>query len=200
MRKLTHTLMITSTLAGFAYVANADEDQDTNQQDPAYQQDPTNPQAPATKPGAKSQHEMKGEQAMKGERELQRVFFAFDSATPTDDLLMVANNLQCTPNDTVILDGFADPTGSAKYNAKLSFRRAKQVRDQLVSFGIDDNRILIGVFGEQGPQQPTHQQDRRVEIRTSSEPVASLKARRHGQAIAVLSGQELQEVQEVARP
>jgi outer membrane protein OmpA-like peptidoglycan-associated protein len=131
----------------------------------------------------------------KGERALQQVYFDFNSATTNEDLLMVANHLECTPNDTIILDAFTDPVGSDDYNADLAMRRAKAVRDQLVELGIDQDRIMIGVFGERGERRDSHARDRRVEIRTSDEPVATLREKRQGTAVAVVApGEKLEEV------
>lgn len=139
-----------------------------------------------------------GAEGEKGEHAFQRVYFDFDSATVKDDLLMVANQLECTPNQTIILDAYADPVGSNDYNARLAMRRAEAVRDHLVELGIDNDRIMLGIFGEQGTRRPTHDQDRRVEIRTSDEPVATLRAKRENTAVAVVEPGE--DVEEVALP
>jgi outer membrane protein OmpA-like peptidoglycan-associated protein len=185
MRKLSHTFVIMSTLVGFAYVASADDKNDVDLDVDADLDVDTDLDVDVDK-GLDSEHKM------------QRVFFEFDSDKPTDDLLTVANNLQCNPKETIILDAYADPTGPAKYNADLSMRRAQKVREALVSMGIDNSRIMVAAFGEQGDRAPTDQQNRRVEIRTSEEPVATLQARRAGEAIAVVAPGEQPE--QIARP
>lgn len=137
----------------------------------------------------------KGAKHEKGERAMQRVYFDFDSATPKQDLLMVANQLACNPGETVILDAYTDPVGTEDYNADLALRRARAVRDELVELGIAENRIMLGIFGEQGMPRDRHDLDRRVEIRTSDEPVATLEQRRQATAIAVVGpGESLEEV------
>jgi OOP family OmpA-OmpF porin len=115
---------------------------------------------------------------------------------------MVANMLECTPNETIILDGYADPVGNAAYNADLSKRRAVAVRDQLVEFGISQDRILLGAFGEHGATgQGPNQADRRVEVRSSSQPVAELIEARKGNAVAIVSPDgSVQGQQQTARP
>jgi outer membrane protein OmpA-like peptidoglycan-associated protein len=131
------------------------------------------------------------------ERALQQVFFDTDSATPKGDLLMVANWLECTPKETIVLDAYADPRGTDEYNANLARRRAEAVRDRLVSYGIDKDRILLGVFGENG-EHPTYAHARRVEVRSTPEDVAKIVEKRKQEAVAIVrpSG----EVEQIARP
>jgi outer membrane protein OmpA-like peptidoglycan-associated protein len=123
-----------------------------------------------------------------GERALSNVYFGFDSAMPMGDLLMVANRLQCHPKETIVLDAYADPVGSNDYNAQLAKKRGEAVRDQFVEYGIDRDRIVIGVFGEHGAKgEGPNARDRRVEVRTSAEPVATITERRQGNAVSVVT-------------
>jgi outer membrane protein OmpA-like peptidoglycan-associated protein len=131
------------------------------------------------------------------ERALQMVFFDFDSATPEDDLLMVANWLECTPNETIVLDAYADPRGTDEYNASLARRRAEAVRDRLVSYGINKDRILLGVFGENG-EHANHAHARRVEVRSTPEEVATIVDKRKQEAVAIV--RPTGEVEQIARP
>jgi outer membrane protein OmpA-like peptidoglycan-associated protein len=131
------------------------------------------------------------------ERALQQVYFDFNSATPEDDLLMVANWLECTPNETIVLDAYTDPTGSDEYNADLARRRAEAVRDRLVSYGINKDRILLGVFGENG-EHANNAHARRVEVRSTPEAVASIVEKRKPQAVAIVHATG--EVQQIATP
>lgn len=131
------------------------------------------------------QHQQQGQ--TQDERALQNVYFGFDSDTPIGDLLMVANLLECNPDHTIVLDGYADSVGSEAYNADLSQRRAEAVRDQLVEYGIDRDRILLGVFGEAGKEMDSNALERRVEIRTSGQPVAALIESRRANAVAIVS-------------
>jgi outer membrane protein OmpA-like peptidoglycan-associated protein len=135
-----------------------------------------------------------GKQGKQGERALSQVFFDFDSDKVDHDLLMVANELECTPNDTIILDAYTDPVGPDAYNVDLALRRAEAVKGKLVGFGIDEDRIMLGIFGEQGAQRDTHEEDRRVEIRTSNESTAALQDRRSSAVATVAPGESTEQV------
>lgn len=138
------------------------------------------------------------DESEKGERAMARVYFDFDSTTPKEDVLTVANYLECTPNETVILDAYADPVGSDSYNADLAMRRAQAVRDDLVELGIDRDRILLGIFGERGEHGDDPALARRVEVRTSDEPIAQIRAKREVSAVAVVAPGE--NVEQIALP
>jgi outer membrane protein OmpA-like peptidoglycan-associated protein len=171
MIRKTQTLAIALTLAGLATVASADTD--------------------------KGSSENRGSE--KGERKLQQVFFDFDSATLDNDLRVVADQLKkCAPSETIILDAFADPVGPQEYNADLALRRAQAVRARLIQEGISGDRIMLVSFGEKGARCPSHAMDRRVEIRTSDEPIATITQKR--QAVAAAMVLEPGQVEQVARP
>ena len=53
----------------------------------------------------------------------------------------------------VVLDGHADRAGRARGSVKLSLRRARIVRDQLVGLGVDPDQIVITAFGEEGTRK-----------------------------------------------
>ena len=72
---------------------------------------------------------------------------------------MIAAWLEENPDGLVVLDGHADPTGAKRGNLKLSFARAKAVREALVTVGVDPDHIVIAAFGEGGPAST---RDRRV--------------------------------------
>ncbi|HEY5948633.1 MAG TPA: OmpA family protein [Kofleriaceae bacterium] len=50
----------------------------------------------------------------------------------------------------VIVDGHADARGPAAGNVRLSLRRARLVRDQLIAIGVDPSQIIISAFGSEG--------------------------------------------------
>lgn len=81
--------------------------------------------------------------------------FGFDSATlsmPQPKLDDIAAALQAAPDITdVNITGYADRLGSAKYNEKLSLRRANAVRDYLIAKGIDGKRLKAYGKGESNP-------------------------------------------------
>ena len=56
-------------------------------------------------------------------------------------------------NAKVVLKGYADKrTGTADYNKKLSERRANAVKEALVAYGIDADRIEVEAIGDE--EQP----------------------------------------------
>jgi len=75
------------------------------------------------------------------------------------------------PSGIVLLDGYADPRGSDVTNVRLSARRAEAVRDLLVSLGVDEQRIVLGIFGEDGARRASYVQDRRVTASVTLDPL-----------------------------
>ena len=68
----------------------------------------------------------------------------------------------------VVLDGHADRAEQARGNIRLSLRRARLVRDQLIGLGVDPNQIVVTAFGPEGPR---HSRVRIWGTRTSIEQV-----------------------------
>jgi peptidoglycan-associated lipoprotein len=52
------------------------------------------------------------------------------------------------PGSKVTVEGFADPAGSARYNVKLSERRAAAVRAYLIAQGVPSNDVATVGYGE----------------------------------------------------
>lgn len=103
------------------------------------------------------------------------VFFAFDSArldeTTSTTLAPMVEFAKAHPGVKIVLDGHTDPVGTAVYNVKLSLRRAEVVRDRLARAGVNENQIVLGVYGKNGLRRTTHALDRRVTIWTTEEPI-----------------------------
>jgi outer membrane protein OmpA-like peptidoglycan-associated protein len=78
------------------------------------------------------------------------------------------------PCGTVILDAHADPRGDEPHNLRLSAERATAVRDLLVSLGVNQDRIVIGLYGAQGPRRETLAADRRVTASVSTQPLYAI--------------------------
>ena len=53
----------------------------------------------------------------------------------------------------IVIDGHADASGPAAGNVRLSMRRARLVRDQLIAIGVDPSQIIISAFGSEGRRQ-----------------------------------------------
>ena len=73
----------------------------------------------------------------------------------------------------VLVEGHSDQTGGEKWNLRLSWLRAKAVRDVLVRAGLEQDRIVIRAFGAYAPKvdEPLlGQPQRRVEIRVPGCP------------------------------
>jgi uncharacterized protein YjbI with pentapeptide repeats len=69
--------------------------------------------------------------------------------------------------DAILIEGYADATGSSRYNQQLSLRRAEIVRDYLIDHGVDRSWISVFGFGESCPWlpfSPEHDENRRVRI------------------------------------
>lgn len=77
--------------------------------------------------------------------------------------------MQEYPNYRVRVEGYTDSTGEAAYNQELSLSRAQAVENELLSEGIDPDRIETKGFGEEYPKATNttsagRQENRRVEI------------------------------------
>lgn len=113
-----------------------------------------------------------------GQQTTQNVDVFFDTAsaqlngTAGSDLQALADWAKCDTNNAIILEGHADPRGTANYNLKLSGERAATVRQKLIDLGVPSQRIVVSVFGENGPRKPTMAQERRVTARGAQTPVA----------------------------
>lgn len=80
------------------------------------------------------------------------VFFDFDSSGVGDGgqnvLDAVAEEVQSRSLNAVSIAGHTDSSGSKKYNNKLAMRRANNVRDALISRGVDPALIQVEGLGE----------------------------------------------------
>ncbi|MEP7270418.1 MAG: OmpA family protein [Acidobacteriota bacterium] len=106
------------------------------------------------------------------------VFFALDRSDvgggEQDKLRRAAEWLQQERNRSIVfrIEGNCDPRGTAEYNLGLGDRRARAVRDFLVSLGVDANRMEVISYGlekaqgasEGGPgRSPSWANDRRAD-------------------------------------
>jgi OOP family OmpA-OmpF porin len=71
-----------------------------------------------------------------------------ESQPTVDNLIAI---LKCWPTMQVRLEGHTDNTGDAAANKQLSLDRANEVRDLLVTGGIDASRITTDGFGQDKP-------------------------------------------------
>ncbi|MGE3774940.1 MAG: OmpA family protein [Gammaproteobacteria bacterium] len=102
------------------------------------------------------------------------VFFDFDRADITDEgravLQNVVDDAAGQTVSRVVATGHADTSGSARYNERLSQRRADAVRAALSDLQLETGGIVTEARGETEPLVPTgdgvrEPQNRRVEIK-----------------------------------
>lgn len=68
-----------------------------------------------------------------------------------DDIKKVANFMAKNPTAIVNIEGHTDSRASTDYNQTLSEKRANAVRDELIKYGIDANRLIAIGYGELKP-------------------------------------------------
>ena len=103
---------------------------------------------------------------------LQNVYFKFDSysiaSAERSKLQSAADYLQANPQDGLLIEGHCDWHGTADYNLALGDRRAKSIRDYLITLGVGENRIETLSKGSleatSGLSKAEARQDRRGEL------------------------------------
>jgi peptidoglycan-associated lipoprotein len=116
---------------------------------------------------------------------LQPVYFGYDSWTldgaATQTLRAIGAYLRDRPGARLLVEGHCDERGSAEYNMALGERRASAVRDWLVAYGIDRDRLETTSYGEERltaygcEAESCHAQNRRatwVLLSKAEEPVS----------------------------
>jgi cytochrome c oxidase subunit II len=92
------------------------------------------------------------------------LFFAVNQISPPADaaqkLDALINYGRANPNAKIAVSGFADKTGDTEKNAQLSKERAQAIRNQLISAGMPEDRIML-----QKPQSITGDQSNDLEAR-----------------------------------
>ena len=84
-------------------------------------------------------------------------------------LSKIAEFLNKYPDQSIVIEGHTDSTGASGYNQELSERRANSVGQQMISLGVNSDRIKAVGMGENYPVASNdtsagRQQNRRVEI------------------------------------
>lgn len=110
------------------------------------------------------------------------VLFDFNQATLKPGaklrLAKVSGIILAYPDLKLEIDGFTDNKGTPQYNMTLSEKRAKAVRDFLVSQGVGTDAVTTKGFGESNPVATNataagRQQNRRVELVVSGSAIGS---------------------------
>ncbi len=86
---------------------------------------------------------------------VEDVYFAFDQYD-LDNVTMgvLARNariLKEHPGVVILIEGHCDERGTVQYNLGLGEKRAKAVRDYLVSLGVSSSRLRVTSYGESRP-------------------------------------------------
>jgi outer membrane protein OmpA-like peptidoglycan-associated protein len=173
------SLVLGSGLAGAAAAQPQDPDQAPPPADSSsnYGTAPTTEAAPKTTPPADTSATTTTPDAAERAKKIESVDLLFDTASSQlssnayDELKTLARWAKCNPNGAVILEGHADPTGTAAFNMTLSGERAAAVRAKLIAMGVPSEHIVVTLYGEHGPRRATFAQDRRVTVRAVPSPV-----------------------------
>lgn len=162
------------TLALGSRFALADDPASTSSAMPPQQeQQPQQPQTsttPATTPG---------QPGFATTTQTENLYFDTSSAAVNDDaaaqdkLKAIAKFAKCHCKSSIILQGHADPRGTAAYNADLSLRRAVAVRDQLIGMGVRPSQLVIESFGKTQAKGNPLSADRRVTAKIEATGVTS---------------------------
>ncbi len=108
--------------------------------------------------------------AVVGSAETVSVYFDLNKFEPPADTAAKLDGLinygRANPNSKIAITGYTDKTGDADKNAELAKSRAMAVKNQLISAGMPEDRIMM-----QKPQQTTGDQTdnkeaRRVDVYT----------------------------------
>jgi len=83
-------------------------------------------------------------------------------------ILKVANFLK-TNDKNIVISGHTDNTGNSVNNKKLALKRAKSIKNELISLGVNANRIVTISYGDKKPiasndNKLGRQKNRRVEL------------------------------------
>lgn len=85
-----------------------------------------------------------------------RVFFAFDSSALSNESKTTLDRqsewLAKYPAVETIIEGHCDQRGTREYNLALGERRAKSVKDYLMSKGVDVKRLHTVSYGKERPE------------------------------------------------
>lgn len=84
-----------------------------------------------------------------------KVFFEYDSSQVTMEgkevLARQAEFMKTHPDLNFIIEGHCDERGTREYNMALGERRANAVKNQLVGFGIESDRLTTVSYGKERP-------------------------------------------------
>ncbi|MEZ4647817.1 MAG: peptidoglycan-associated lipoprotein Pal [Candidatus Eisenbacteria bacterium] len=101
--------------------------------------------------------------------ELADIYFDYDQSRIRTDAMTVLNAngkaLRGEIGTQVTLEGHCDERGTVEYNLALGDRRARAVKDYLVSYGVESSRISTISYGEERPAVMGHDESAWAENR-----------------------------------
>ena len=96
-------------------------------------------------------------------KSVESLYFAYDIYTLDDAMQTQALEdykiLQQQGVDAVVIEGNCDEWGSDEYNYALGLKRAKTVKDAMVSFGFNESNINLISLGESNPSCTDHNEE-----------------------------------------
>lgn len=102
-----------------------------------------------------SPDKIKAQLDTEGKITLDGVYFDFNKATLKKEslkaILSAVNLMEKYPDLVISVQGHTDSKGNDKYNKELSFERAKSVKDAIIKYGINKERLNSKGFGEENP-------------------------------------------------
>ena len=107
---------------------------------------------------------------------LEDVYFDYDRSELTENakrlLAQVAEILVNETRFLVTVEGHTDARGTEDYNLSLGARRSSVVRDFLIAYGVDGNRLMSVSYGKerpkvQGSDESAYSKNRRAHFRVS---------------------------------
>jgi len=94
------------------------------------------------------------------QKELQTIYFGFDSSKLSDEarggLVKDAELIKKLAKETVRVEGNCDERGSDDYNLALGEKRAKEAVQYLTNLGIPADRLTSVSYGKEKPVAPGH--------------------------------------------
>jgi peptidoglycan-associated lipoprotein len=85
-------------------------------------------------------------------QDIQFDYDSFDLSQEARDILQSnANWLQSNEQTKIEIEGHCDERGTVEYNLALGAKRAKSVRDYLMTLGVSANRVSTISYGEELP-------------------------------------------------
>ncbi|MGK2862087.1 MAG: OmpA family protein [Chitinophagaceae bacterium] len=77
----------------------------------------------------------------------------------------LADSIMNLGNKMVLISGFADKSGNATYNLRLSQKRVRAVKNELIKYGVKNDFFIERYFGSMKADERINENDRKVVIR-----------------------------------